>query len=112
MCDEIAQALERLKTREWFVGPTDRVFVGRTGAHIDKDDLAKRFAAAQKASRVAPPRELRQMRNTFGTVCAAEGIPLRTIQQWMGHASITTTEIYASFMPRDQDAAVIGAAFA
>jgi integrase len=48
------------------------------------------------------------MRNTFGTVCAAEGIPLRTIQQWMGHASITTTEIYASFMPRDQDAAATG----
>lgn len=112
MCDEIAQALERVKTRKWFVGPTDLVFVGRTGAHIDKDDLAKRFTAAQKASGVAPPRELRQMRNTFGTVCAAEGIPLRTIQQWMGHASITTTEIYASFMPRDQDAAVIGAAFA
>jgi hypothetical protein len=30
----------------------------------------------------------------------------------MGHASITTTEIYASFMPRDEDAAVIDAAFA
>ena len=52
------------------------------------------------------------MRNTFGTVCASEGLPLRTIQQWMGHASITTTEIYASFMPRERDAAVIGAAFA
>jgi hypothetical protein len=30
----------------------------------------------------------------------------------MGHASITTTEIYASFMPRDEDAARIELAFA
>jgi len=112
MCDEIANALVGLKTRGSFVALSDLVFVGRDGAHVDKADLGKRFASAQKAAGIAPPRELRQMRNTFGTVCAAEGLPLRTIQQWMGHASITTTEIYASFMPREHDAAVIGAAFA
>jgi integrase len=112
MCVEIADALERLRTRGAFVSPADRVFVGRDGAHVDTGDLGKRFASAQIAAGISPPRELRQMRNTFGTVCAAEGLPLRTIQQWMGHASITTTEIYASFMPRERDAAVIGAAFA
>jgi hypothetical protein len=30
----------------------------------------------------------------------------------MGHESITTTEIYASFMPRDHDAALVSQAFA
>jgi integrase len=112
MADEIADALGNLQTRTWFVSPTDLVFVGRDGAYVDKAALGRRFASAQAAAGIAPPRELRQMRNTFGTVCAAEGLPLRAIQQWMGHASITTTEIYASFMPRERDAAVIGAAFA
>jgi integrase len=112
MCDELADALGHLQIRAAYVSPNQRVFVGRDGAHVDTGALGRRFASAQKAAGIAPPRELRQMRNTFGTVCAAEGLPLRTIQQWMGHASITTTEIYASFMPRERDAAVIGAAFA
>jgi len=112
MCDEIAEALGRLQSRAYFVSPSQLVFVGRGGAHVDTAALARRFGSTQKAAGISPPRDLRQMRNTFGTVCAAEGLPLRTIQQWMGHASITTTEIYASFMPRERDAAIIGAAFA
>jgi integrase len=67
---------------------------------------------AQDAAEIAPRRELRQLRNTFGTVCAAAGVPLRTIQEWMGHESITTTERYASHMLRDRDAALVSAAFA
>ena len=112
MCHELADALGVLQTQGVFVSQNQRVFVGRDGAHVDTAALGRRFASAQKAAGIARPRELRQMRNTFGTVCASEGLPLRTIQQWMGHASITTTEIYASFMPRERDAAVIGAAFA
>jgi integrase len=111
MCDELAGAMQHLQTQRLFVLPDQRVFMGRDGGHVDTAALGRRFAAAQTTADILPPRELRQMRNTFGTVCAAEGVPLRTIQQWMGHASITTTEIYASFMPREQDAAVIGAAF-
>lgn len=61
---------------------------------------------------MVPRRELRQLRNTFGTVCASAGVPLRTIQEWMGHENIVTTERYASHMPRSKDAALISAAFA
>jgi integrase len=111
MSETLAAALRGLRVREVLVGPGDRVFVGRDGAHVNLVGLAERFDAAQRRAAIAPCRDLRQMRNTFGTVMAAEGVPLRTIQQWMGHASITTTEIYASFMPRAEDAAVIDAAF-
>jgi hypothetical protein len=31
------------------------------------------------------------LRHTFGTRCAAAGVPLRTLQAWMGHADIKTT---------------------
>jgi integrase len=112
MSHTLGSALRALRERDVLLEPRDRVFAGRDGAHVHLVALAERFDAAQRRAGISPCRDLRQMRNTFGTVMAAKGVPLRTIQQWMGHASITTTEIYASFMPRDEDAAVIDAAFA
>ncbi len=37
------------------------------------------------------------LRHTFGTRLSTKGVPLRAIQEWMGHASIRTTMIYAHF---------------
>jgi integrase len=111
MSTRVATTLRNMRRRDVLTSPRDLVFIGRDGAHVDLDTLGDRFGAAQSRAGIEPQRELRQMRNTFGTVCAANGVPLRTIQEWMGHASITTTEIYASFMPRDKDAAIIEAAF-
>lgn len=34
------------------------------------------------------------LRHAFGEWCVESGIPVRTVQEWMGHASVTTTEIY------------------
>ena len=39
------------------------------------------------------------LRHSFGTYLAMAGVPLRTIQAWMGHASITTTQIYMAYVP-------------
>jgi hypothetical protein len=33
-------------------------------------------------------------------------------QEWMGHARISTTEIYADFMPADNEAELVDSAFA
>lgn len=112
MPDEVATALRAVRGRKVRTRRVDPVFVGRTAGHVDIDALRSRFNAAQDAAGVEPRRELRQLRNTFGTVCAAAGVPLRTIQEWMGHESITTTERYASHMPRERDAAMVSAAFA
>jgi integrase len=109
---EVAAAVKEVREREVMTRRSDPVFVGRALSHVDLDALRARFNAAQDAAGVAPRRELRQLRNTFGTVCAAAGVPLRTIQEWMGHESITTTERYASHMPRERDAAIVSAAFA
>jgi integrase len=109
---EVATALAELRARQFATGPADQVFAGRALGHIDVDALRSRFYDAQGAAHITPRRELRQLRNTFGTVCAAAGVPLRTIQEWMGHESITTTERYASHMPRERDAALVSAAFA
>ncbi|MGI8730213.1 MAG: tyrosine-type recombinase/integrase [Solirubrobacteraceae bacterium] len=49
-----------------------------------------------------------ELRHTFGTQMAAAGAPLRAIQEWMGHADASTTEIYSHYAPDPTH----GAAFA
>ncbi|MGH2879014.1 MAG: tyrosine-type recombinase/integrase [Solirubrobacteraceae bacterium] len=44
-------------------------------------------------------RHKHDLRHTFGTRMAAVGAPLRFIQEWMGHSSAQTTEIYADYAP-------------
>jgi site-specific recombinase XerD len=39
--------------------------------------------------------EHRGLRPAFDTRIAAAGVPLRTIQHWMGHADAKTTQVYA-----------------
>lgn len=48
------------------------------------------------------------LRHTFGTRMAAAGVPMRTLQEWMGHRNLATTEIYADYAPDP----AYGAAFA
>lgn len=112
MAEEVSQALAQLGLRDVMTAPRDLVFIGRDGGHVELAGFRDRFGEAQDRAKVSPRRDVRQLRNTFGTVCASGGVPLRTLQGWMGHESITTTEIYASFMPREQDAALVSSAFA
>jgi integrase len=52
------------------------------------------------------------LRHTFGTRLAASGeVSLRTLQEWMGHADVKTTLIYADYQPAEHEAELIGRAF-
>ena len=51
------------------------------------------------------------LRHTFGTQCAAAGVPIRTIQEWMGHKDIQTTQRYADYAPSAKEAEMIATAF-
>ncbi len=42
---------------------------------------------------------------------AAAGVPLRTIQEYLGHADLKTTQIYAHYAPSAREVAVINEAF-
>jgi integrase len=111
MAEELAQTLSRLGQRHVLTDPMDLVFIGQRGRYIDGNRLRHRYYAAQARARITPRRTLHQLRHTFATVCASHGIPLRTIQGWCGHEDYTTTERYAHFMPRHEDAALVSAAF-
>jgi integrase len=51
------------------------------------------------------------LRHTFGTRMAAAGVPMRTLQEWLGHANMTTTERYADYAPSTHEAALVASAF-
>jgi integrase len=61
-----------------------------TGRPIDRTLLLKRFKASPKRAGV---REIRfhDLRHTFGTRMAAAGVPMRTLQEWLGHRDFKTT---------------------
>jgi len=40
------------------------------------------------------------LRHTFASRAVMEGVPLYTVSHWLGHASITTTQIYAHLAPQ------------
>jgi integrase len=65
--------------------------------------MRKRFAAALTRAEVRTI-TFHGLRHTFGTQMAAAGAP-RAIQEWMGHADASTTEIYAHYAPDPTDGA-------
>lgn len=42
---------------------------------------------------------------------AGAGVPMRTLQEWMGHRDIATTQRYADYAPSPHEAALVQAAF-
>ena len=52
------------------------------------------------------------LRHTFGTRCAAQGVSMRTLQEWMGHRDYATTQRYADYAPSAHEADLVAAAFA
>jgi integrase len=54
-----------------------------------------------------------ELRHTFGTRMAGAGVPLRTLQHWMGHVDSKTTQVYAHahYQPSSAKAETVDAAF-
>jgi integrase len=52
------------------------------------------------------------LRHTFATRLAASGQPMRTIQEFLGHADSKTTQIYAHYAPSAREVEMVNAAFA
>ena len=52
------------------------------------------------------------LRHSYGTALAAQGVPMRTLQEWMGHKDIQITQRYADYCPNPEERDVVEAAFA
>lgn len=111
MADRVAGALDRHFQESAYQGDEDLVFAHpQSGLPLDRSRLLKRFKAAAKRAGIRDIR-FHDLRHTFGTRMAAAGVPLRTLQEWLGHRDFKTTLIYADYQPSDQEAELVERAF-
>ena len=113
MADEVAGGLERLFQASRCQADDDLVFAHPvTGDVLPKANVTRRMRAALKAAGLNEEHTLHHLRHTFGTAMAAAGVPMRTLQEWLGHRDLATTQIYADYSPSTREAEMVAAAFA
>jgi integrase len=82
-----------------------------TGEPLRRGALMRRYRRALRAAQLEPTHRFHDLRHTFGTAMAAAGVPMRTLQEWMGHRDISTTQRYADYAPNPHEVAMAEAAF-
>jgi integrase len=111
MADRVVAELDRWSKRSVHTSEIALVFAHpHTGRPIDRSKVTRRFEGACVMARV-PVITFHELRHTFGTKMAAERVPLRTLQEWMGHADIKTTQIYMHYAPNEHEIAMVNNAF-
>jgi integrase len=111
MADRVAGELERHFQRSHFQADDDLVFCHpEKGTVLDHSELVRRFKKALLRGKVRTVR-FNDLRHSFATAMAAAGVPMRTLQEWMGHRDFKTTLIYADYQPSDQEAELVERAF-
>lgn len=86
--------LEELRPRLRGDRHTSTLFLSRTGRALDRTNmwrLVRKYAAAAGIDASVSPHTLR---HCFGTHMLAGGADLRIVQELLGHADVTTTQIY------------------
>ena len=79
------------------------LFLNRSGRRLTRAGMWKRFQ--QAAVRAGIPGKLHALRHSFATHLLAGGADLRSVQELLGHADISTTQIYTHLEAADLRAA-------
>jgi integrase len=113
MADEVGGVLDRLFQTSHWQGESDLVFAHQaTGGPLTKANITRRLHKALADAGLDETHVFHDLRHTFGTRMAAAGVPVRTLQEWMGHKHLTTTQRYADYAPSGREAELVAAAFA
>jgi integrase len=110
MADQAAAALDRMSRRDRFTSSNDLVFCNAYGRPLDGSALRRRYRRAQAAAGVRPLR-FHDLRHTFGSLLAANGVDVVAIQKAMGHSALATTSRYLHARPASEQAQIFTAAF-
>jgi integrase len=112
MSVEAGGALERLFKQSRHQDDDDLAFANPDGGGpLSQSSNRDRFRKALAAARLDTTHRIHDLRHTFGTRMAAVGTPMRTLQEWMGHRDIATTQRYADYAPGHDEADLVARAF-
>ena len=114
LADRLAGELDRHFKASRFTGDGDLVFAHPVlGTPLDASKLRKRMGKAMKGAGMGERWgrkngiTFHSLRHTFATRVAAEGAPLRALQEWLGHDDPKTTEVYRHYAPDPTGAAAL-----
>ncbi len=93
---ELAGDLRRWKVASAWSGDTDPVFANLRGRPYDYSALRRRVLLPARKRAGIPDADFRALRRTATTDLLAVGVPLRQVQEWMGHHDAAfTMAVYA-----------------
>src|SRR5262249_46609411 len=95
------EALEGQRERSAYTASSELVFCGPSGTVLDESALRRRYENARDAAGLRPLR-FHDLRHTFGSLLAADGMDLVSVQALMGHSQLSTTERYLHARPASE----------
>lgn len=81
----------------------DLVFADADGHYLDRNRVKSRFWMGIRAAGVKEIR-LHDLRHTFASQLVMAGVPLKAVQEYLGHATLEMTMRYAHLAPKEKEA--------
>ena len=86
--------MQWIKVRKARNPVTDKLFLNRYGEQISIHGIEYIFNSVRDSCGINPHATPHYLRHTFATNLLANGADLRSVQEILGHSSVSTTEIY------------------
>ncbi len=90
----IARYLEKVRPGQLKGSGAVELFLNRSGKRISRISLWKLIKGYAKKARIKKEMRPHILRHTFATHLLERGADLRSVQEMLGHANISTTQIY------------------